>query len=233
MILLYIGPIITWLAYILIIQRYELSRTGTLLSRTKPLSLWSVVHAEWKSTAASYTTQLLLRSLVIAPITEEILFRSLLTPTLFATYPTSHFTAGGRLSILALVLGCPAFFAVAHLHHLYEKVRSGISVTPALIQVLIQATYTYIFGCICMLLFIRTGSVFACITSHVICNYMGLPDVSFMQPFSYRGQYSMMYPYRFILLLLHGLGLVLFGFALGPLTATFSDQSVYLYLLSR
>lgn len=220
------GPIVTWLAYIFTIQSYELTRTGNLVRREKDLPVFVVMKTELKGMVAGYSSQLILRNLIIAPITEEILFRALLTPTLFATYPSTQIAEVSRISTTVLVLGCPAFFAVAHLHHLYEKIRSGTKLVNALIQVLIQASYTYIFGCISMLLFIRTGSVFACITSHVICNFMGLPDTSFMNAVSYHGQYSVLYSYRFILLLLHGLGLVLFSFMLYPLITSF--PTVYL-----
>lgn len=207
-----------------------MTRNGQLISRVKPLSLLTVVRTELASISTGYDGMILLRNFVIAPVTEELLFRALLTPALTASYMSldPQITSYG-LSILGLILGCPAFFSVAHLHHLYEKLRGGNTrFVNAIIQVTIQATYTYIFGCISMTLFIRTGNIFACIICHVICNFMGLPDVSFMRSgSSHYGQYTVLYSFRITLLLLHGLGLLLFSWAIFPVTASLSMPPIY------
>ena len=51
-----------------------------------------------------------------------------------------------------------------------------------MLSTLMQAIYTYIFGVIAGLLFMRTNSVVAPIVSHIICNIVGLPDIGFLFP---------------------------------------------------
>ena len=164
-----------------------------------------------------------------------------MVPTLFASYstlssfptsssssyfPSSYFsTSFSVYAPMQLCLLCPLFFSVAHLHHAYEHWRNGIPWIKVLIELTVQATFTYIFGYIACIFFVRTGSIASCITSHVICNYMGLPDVSFMR--AQGGDYQMLYAWRYILLLLHGLGLSLFFYLLFPLTESLAQDSIY------
>mmetsp|Transcript_22058 Transcript_22058/g.21308 ORF Transcript_22058/g.21308 Transcript_22058/m.21308 type:complete len:413 (-) Transcript_22058:266-1504(-) len=128
-----------------------------------------------------------------------------------------------------VVLRCPVWFVVAHIHHCAEKIRSGFTVLQALTGTLVQATYTSIFGVIAALLFMRTGSILAPITSHIICNFIGLPNVGFLhQPKSLESsEYSCMFKYRYYLLFAHGLGLVLFSYLILPLTEDLSKKSIY------
>jgi len=144
-----------------------------------------------------------MRNLVLAPITEEIVFRALMIPPLASAWyfnydPTALLPAVGTLTPLGpardlsrlpspltlspwqVLLSCPAFFALAHLHHLYEKLRRGEGLVAACLGTLAQATYTSAFGVVAGLLFMRTGTVLAPIVSHVICNFSGLPDVGFV-----------------------------------------------------
>jgi hypothetical protein len=228
---------------------------------------------------------IILRNIVLAPITEEIVFRALMIPPLASHYyfnydrtplikkygslkPEGFVLTPPRtlpfldLSPWKIILTCPLFFALAHLHHCYEKIRQGERVSRALTSTLIQATYTTIFGGIAALLFMRTNSVLAPIVSHVVCNLVGLPDVGFLVPpptasrrvknpftldkvttlaplhgdgeednnmtnHSHRSEYSGLYGYRYLLLLVHVGGLVLFGLAVDPLTAWDVEDSMY------
>ena len=66
----------------------------------------------------------------------------------------------------------------------------------------------------------RTYSITGSILSHFICNVCGLPDIDFMKPPNsrYASQTSCLYNYRYLILCIHILGLVLFSAALFPLT---------------
>ena len=226
------------------------------------------------------------RNLLFAPITEEIVFRALMIPPLSSVYYFNYdrtpliqkfgslkpegfaLTPPRTLPFLTLspwkiILTCPMFFALAHLHHCYEKIRHGERISRALTSTLIQATYTSIFGVIAALLFMRTNTILAPIVSHVICNFVGLPDVGFLAPppvgsrrvsnvfafdkvtthvpggsmdgdadnsmnnISGRSEYSSLYAYRYLLLVLHVAGLVLFALAIDPLTAWDVEDSMY------
>jgi hypothetical protein len=62
---------------------------------------------------------------------------------------------------------------------------SALTVTermaPILLGTLFQFIYTSFFGSYATYAFIRTGSVSAVTISHAYCNWMGPPDLSFMQ----------------------------------------------------
>lgn len=249
-----------------------------------------------------YSTMVIVRNLIVAPVTEEIAFRALLIPLLYSAYCTSNTggssggdgmkntaTVGGNNSsfhqldvssvsqptiqqqqlivsicsgevsttvLWRIILICPAYFALAHLHHMIEKIRSGNGVVSTILWgTLVQITYTSIFGIIAAFLFMRTGSVFSPIMSHIICNFVGLPDMGFTVPpprpalsptqriskagkiveittvdRSYvrgRSEYSCMYRYRYILLGCHALGLVMFIVVAMPMTDYFAKNSIY------
>ncbi|KAI4236042.1 MAG: hypothetical protein L6R40_006288 [Gallowayella cf. fulva] len=107
------------------------------------------------------------RNYVAGPVTEEILFRSLLVPLHLLT----------PLSPTHVIFFTPLYFGIAHVHHFYEFVLTHPHTpwAPSIIRSLIQFTYTTIFGWYATFLFIRTGSVFAVILVHTFCNWAGLP----------------------------------------------------------
>ena len=174
------------------------------------------------------------RNIIIAPITEEIVYRSVLAPTLYIallSQEDSSFISYIRsISIHWVVVYInPLWFGLAHFHHLVERVSKGGKLLPALIATLVQFTYTSIFGIIATLLLLRTNSIYTSILSHCICNLVGLPDVSFMIPAGKQnsGDYSCLYPYRYVYLVVHVLGLVLFTYSVLPLTEVFAMHSIY------
>lgn len=126
---------------------------------------------------------------------------------------------------LLTALVSTAWFGVAHLHHLYEKLRQGETVTRAVVSTLVQFTYTSIFGFIASVLFMRSGSIYPAIMSHMICNYVGLPEVGFLTV--ERSPASCLYDYRWILMTLHLAGLVFFFCLLFPMTEEVAKQSLY------
>jgi hypothetical protein len=73
------------------------------------------------------------------------------------------------------------------------------SFAGAALPVLVQLTYTSAFGAYAGFVHLRTGHIAAAIASHSLCNYMGLPDLSFAVPPSnsaQAGQLSPVYSYR-------------------------------------
>ena len=109
------------------------------------------------------------------PITEELLFRSFLTPVHLIALPSPPFPAQLR----TLVFTLPLYFGIAHAHHFYEfRLRHPTEpLAVALARVLLQFTYTSVFGFIAQFIFLRTGNVLACMLAHSFCNFMGLPRV--------------------------------------------------------
>lgn len=112
-----------------------------------------------------------LRSLVVAPITEELCFRSGLI---------SYLLLKG-ISLPVCIWMSPLLFAVAHVHHVFERVtHKEMPLRSALMAFVLQASYTTIFGWLAAYLFVRSGRVLAPVTAHVFCNWMGLPNFSRM-----------------------------------------------------
>jgi prenyl protein peptidase len=116
------------------------------------------------------------------------------------------------------------WFSIAHVHHFYEKItHMKMSISSAVANTIIQMSYTSIFGVISSYLLLRTGNVASPIVSHIICNTMGLPDVSFMN--SKYSILSFLYSYKYLLLFIHAMGLVLFGMCLFPMTESMAEKS--------
>ena len=107
------------------------------------------------------------RNYVAGPITEEVIFRSVLIPV--------HLMAGipaGRIVLLT-----PLYFGIAHIHHFYEfrLTHPQTPAVPALMRSAFQFAYTTLFGWFASFLYLRTGSLYACIIVHAFCNWVGLP----------------------------------------------------------
>lgn len=107
------------------------------------------------------------RTLVAAPITEEIVYRACLVPILFKFYPNQT----------TLIMTVPLFFGIAHTHHLFEKIFIlKQDVTLSVIQTVVQLAYTTIFGALSTFIYLRTAHLPAIIIMHSMCNYFGLPN---------------------------------------------------------
>lgn len=146
-----------------------------------PLFESLVVEGEWRELNPAsfkwnfYNSWVGFRNHVVAPISEEIVFRALVI-SVFLSAETDPFR---------IVFVTPLIFGVAHIHHLVEFVRSR---TPAhrtlppprilligIVRSLFQFTYTSLFGFFAAFIFMRTGNIWACISAHSFCNCMGVP----------------------------------------------------------
>lgn len=64
------------------------------------------------------------------------------------------------------------------------EIRSDVYIC---VRTVIQLAYTTLFGYHCAFLFLRTGSLYPPLFSHVFCNFMGLPQIGFeLQVFPHR-----------------------------------------------
>lgn len=130
----------------------------TILSFINPIT----PEERWKS----------IRNLIVAPWTEEVVFRGCMVPALL----------GSGMSPLRVALISPLCFGVAHAHHAMTRLAKGERPRLVLILTIFQFVYTTIFGSYAAYAFIRTGSVTAVTMSHTYCNWMGLPDFNFVHP---------------------------------------------------
>ena len=141
-----------------------------------------------------------LRNLLIAPIVEEVIFRSCMIPPLLKC----GFTPVASCWI------APQFFGVAHLHHVYMK-RQQLSSSQMMVGLVFQWAYTTLFGAYASHVFSRTGSFCGVVAVHAFCNYLGLPELQFVS------RQSVLFPYRWLIGLMYliGIGLFVLGFNAG------------------
>jgi prenyl protein peptidase len=143
-----------------------------------------------------------LRNLFLAPASEELVFRACLVGPL-----VQAISSRTKIAWIA-----PLFFGTAHLHHAYLKWKEHNAWKPVVFVTILQFTYTTLFGAYVTHAFLRTRSLPAIIISHQYCNYMGLPDLSFLKP--QFGRLSIIYEYRYFVLFLYvvGVGGFVWGF---------------------
>ena len=141
------------------------------------------------------------RNLWAAPALEELVFRACLVGPL-----TQSLSSPTQTSWIA-----PLFFGTAHVHHAYVNWKKSHSLRRVLLTTILQFSYTTLFGAYATHAFLRTNSLPAIIVSHQYCNYMGLPDLSFVKP--QFGRLSLIYPYRWFLMCVYLIGVI--GFVWG------------------
>ncbi|XP_043953848.1 CAAX prenyl protease 2 isoform X2 [Gambusia affinis] len=139
-----------------------------------------------------------LRNQVVAPLTEELVFRACMLPMLVPC-------AGPSTAIFT----CPLFFGVAHFHHVIEllRFRQG-TLSGIFFSAVFQFSYTAVFGAYTAFIFIRTGHLIGPVLCHSFCNYMGFPAIST----------ALEHPQRLAILSSYLMGVLLFFMLLFPLT---------------
>lgn len=120
------------------------------------------------------------RNLILAPISEEIVFRGCIVSALSASAAASIQSDSYSMSKSRVVALAPLFFGVAHFHHAILSVRSGQRPVIVGLQTMFQFTYTSLFGSYASYVFLQTRSLSAVVLCHSYCNAMGLPDLSFI-----------------------------------------------------
>ncbi|XP_057742018.1 CAAX prenyl protease 2 isoform X2 [Arachis stenosperma] len=106
------------------------------------------------------------RNYIVAPLTEELVFRACMIPMLLC----------GGFKPYGVILLCPIFFSLAHLNHFMEiYAKQNYRIKKAVMVIGLQLGYTVVFGSYASFLFIRTGHLIAPLVAHICCNFMGLP----------------------------------------------------------
>jgi prenyl protein peptidase len=107
------------------------------------------------------------RNYIAGPITEEVLFRSVLVPL--------HLLA--KISPTTTTFITPLYFGIAHIHHFYEftLTHPHTPLLPILLRSLFQFTYTTLFGWFAAFVYLRSGSLYTVVLIHTFCNWIGFP----------------------------------------------------------
>jgi prenyl protein peptidase len=142
---------------------------------------WIIVDSVWQTWTVStfketvFDSWIGYRNLIVAPVSEEVVFRSLTIPLFLLA----------KVNPTRIVFVTPLVFGLAHLHHLIEflQARTTAGQRSPSVQVLIQGTlrsvfqftYTSLFGFFAAFVFLRTGNIWAAIIAHSFCNHLGVP----------------------------------------------------------
>ena len=199
--LLYTGPIVASLLYTRF-ARHRLQSGGRkvgFLQTFYMLHVEPIVLSFSDGDSSSRWSQI--RNLLVAPLTEEVIFRGCMTVPLLLS----------GLTPLHTCLVAPLFFGTAHFHHALLKYKQGMPIRNVVMLTTFQFAYTWLFGAYATIAFIRTGSIPAITLSHSFCNLMGLPDFGFMK--QHGARLSCLYPYRRILLTAYLVGVCLFAWS--------------------
>lgn len=146
----------------------------------------------------SWFTPVSLRTVLVAPLSEEWVFRGCVLP-LYVMAGCSPWTAIPATCLI---------FALAHVHHYFEHVRQGATPSEAALRIGLQLSYTSLFGLYAGWAFWRVGSVWTTALAHAVCNAFGLPDLSFLN------KRSPLFKFRFFLAAMYLLGIAGFVYML-------------------
>lgn len=106
------------------------------------------------------------RNYVVAPITEETIFRGVICALLSMSLSSKW----------AILLISSAVFSMAHMHHYFFQSLQGLA-NISLAAGLFQVVYTFLFGFYSGTFYLKTGSILTSIALHIFCNFLGFPDV--------------------------------------------------------
>lgn len=127
-----------------------------------------------------------IKTILFAPLFEEFIYRSCLI---------NIFIEAGVYTETYCVLVLPCYFAISHLHQVFQQQRKQrqlknwaikenvtlpsdqwVSIRKSLLIALFKLTYTNIFGIYSGFVYIRTGSLWPAIVLHSHCNFFGFPS---------------------------------------------------------
>ncbi|KPJ18266.1 CAAX prenyl protease 2 [Papilio machaon] len=114
---------------------------------------------------ASWQDLTWVRNHIMAPISEEWVFRACMMPLLLQC-----------LEPYTAVFVGPLLFGIAHFHHMFEQIKLGLDLRSSIMISAFQFMYTSLFGAYSAYLFLRTGHFVAPLAAHIFCNHMGFPN---------------------------------------------------------
>jgi len=168
-----------------------------------------------------------LRSLIVVPIAEEVLYRGTLYPFLLHYMISPSLTSPPAESYLFYtIMYSGILFAASHLHHFVRHYRDSGSIPKAFLIVFVQFIYCFLFAMFCGFIYalpLLTNpktftvanhsapqfSLTAAIICHSICNSYGLPDIDF-----YVDSQSNLYRFKWPILCSYLFGVFTFIFLL-------------------
>ncbi|SCV01877.1 LANO_0F13982g1_1 [Lachancea nothofagi CBS 11611] len=177
--------------------------------------------AAWYDLKSEIVTIWGFRNYFFGPLSEELFYTAMLTNVFIFTSPKS-------VTLNTVLWVPPLFFGLAHAHHGWEMHSLGMHAPGQILAtVLIQLSYTTVFGAFTNFIFLRSGrNLWCCVILHAFANYMGLPQGSELathfessaSPVAFRSLLGQIWKYSYVAFLV--LGLVGFKNNLYNLTAS-------------
>ncbi|ORX50689.1 Abi-domain-containing protein [Piromyces finnis] len=154
-----------------------------------------------------------IRNIVVGPISEEFIFRSCMISVCYLANFSNTF----------MIFVLPLFFGLAHVHHAYEqyslhKNEENI-ISRIIFSIILQFSYTNLFGWFASFLLLRTDNVLSSIFAHALCNIFNFPDVNSV--LSATGKT------RTIYIMFYIIGLILFIIGMSFVSKTSLIQSLF------
>lgn len=141
-----------------------------------PLAFWAL--GRWRRGwrqgergpgAAGPVSLAALRDVVVAPLSEELVFRGCMVPVM----ALAGMSPGG------VAATAPVVFAAAHLHHFGDLVtHRGRTYGQAACAVAGMAAYTALFGAYATALLFARATLLAPVAAHALCNWLGFPPLA-------------------------------------------------------
>ncbi|OUM65592.1 hypothetical protein PIROE2DRAFT_59888 [Piromyces sp. E2] len=154
-----------------------------------------------------------LRNIIVGPISEELIFRSCMISVCYLANFSNTF----------MIFVLPLFFGIAHVHHAYELYSLHKNEENIIIQIVfsivLQFSYTNLFGWFASFLLLRTGNVLSSIFAHALCNLFNFPNVNAV--LSATGKTKIIYTVCYFV------GLILFIIAMNIVSKTSHIQSFF------
>ena len=198
--LLFLGALVCKVCEYIAFQRID-NRAST----SNATIIWPTITDAKNSITQYFSTWPNIRTVVIAPVAEEFVFRACMAAVMLHS---------GNWSCGKIVFVLPLFFGVAHAHHFYRLVfLEKIPMKRALFQCLFQFTYTSLFGMYASFIFLRTGHLIGAILCHCFCNWNGFPDLGWLTD-----KKDIAAPYKTIIGTAYVVGIVAFCYGLWPMT---------------
>lgn len=105
------------------------------------------------------------RNYIVAPLTEEFIFRGVLFALLGQSFP-----------IWTSVIVSGILFSLAHSHHYFFQSIQG-SDRISFKDNMFQMGYTFVFAVYCASLYLKSGTILSTIQIHIFCNFLGFPQL--------------------------------------------------------
>ncbi|ETO34295.1 hypothetical protein RFI_02806 [Reticulomyxa filosa] len=117
-----------------------------------------------------------IRGFIIGPAAEEWIYRCCICSVLLNSGFNQAFS----------IIISPILFGLSHAHHFYYQYSTvhaaeEKNIRKIFLSVLLQLTYTSIFGGVAAIIFAKTRNCFAPVVMHAMCNYMSLPRFSWVR----------------------------------------------------